>query len=544
MAPLLACLSWLVRALPRRWALGLGSALGWLWFHVIRLRRRVALENLRLVLPELGPRERRRVAGDSLRELGRSAVELLRVPGLDREAAGRLLVHQGEEHLDAARARGRGVLVVTAHFGSFDLLACAEALRGLRLAVVSRELHARGANRFWMRLRERAGLHIVPPRNAALQIHRLLAEGWLVALVIDQHMPPGRGIPVPFLGRLASTTHAPAVLALGSGAPLLPVTTERLPDGRHRVVFEPPRDVTALPGEDRRATVERVTRELNQWLEGRVRARPDHWLWIHRRWKLAAPPAAVQPAPRTGLAPALVWLGAACGLLGVLGGGLAAGGAGSDAPDETIQARRRAALVEQLRAHGIQDERVLASLGRVPRHRFVPPAELEEAYHDHPLSIGLGQTISQPYIVAYMTQALRLRGGEKVLEIGTGSGYQAAVLAALAGKVYTVEILPELSARAGLTLRALGVENVELRAGDGYLGWPEQAPFDAIMLTAAPRVLPQPLAHQLKEGGILCAPLGPAHDQVLFTYQKRNGELEVIDRLAVRFVPMTGQAER
>jgi protein-L-isoaspartate(D-aspartate) O-methyltransferase len=509
LASLLACLSWLVRALPRRWALGLGSALGWVWFHLVRVRRRVALENLRLALPELGPRERRRVARDCLRELGRSAVELLRVPGLDRAAAGRLLEHQGEEHLAAAQARGRGVLVVTAHFGAFDVLACAEALGGLRLAVVSRELHARGANRFWMRLRERAGLRIVPPRNAALQIHRLLAEGWLVALVIDQHMPPGRGIPVPFFGRPASTTHAPAVLALGSGAPLLPVTSERLPDGRHRVVFEPPREVAALPGEDRLATVERVTRELNEWLEGRVRARPDHWLWIHRRWKLDDRAAE-----------------------------------GADQPEEPALASLRAALVEGLRAHGIRDERVLGVLGRVPRHRFLPPAAREEAYRDHPLPIGQGQTISQPYIVAYMTQALELKGAEKVLEIGTGSGYQAAVLAGLAARVYSLEILPELSVRAGRTLRTLGVENVELRTGDGYLGWPEEAPFDAIMLTAAPRELPRPLADQLREGGCLCAPLGPAYEQVLYTYQKRNGQLVEIDRLAVRFVPMTGQAER
>ncbi len=187
---------------------------------------------------------------------------------------------------------------------------------------------------------------------------------------------------------------------------------------------------------------------------------------------------------------------------------------------------------------------MLESLGRVPRHRFVPAGEQDEAYRDHPLPIGQGQTISQPYIVAYMSQALRLTGSEKVLEIGTGSGYQAAVLAGLAARVYSIEILPELSAQAGLTLAALGVGNVELRVGDGYAGWPEEAPFDAIMLTAAPRALPRPLADQLREGGILCAPLGPAHDQVLFTYQKRDGRLVEIDRLPVRFVPMTGQAER
>lgn len=287
MAWLLQALSGLIRLLPLRAALGLGAGLGWIWYHLIPVRRRVARDNLRRALPELTPAARRRIARRCFSQLARSAIELLRLPGLDRRRVEALIEHEGLEHLERARAAGRGVIAVTAHFGSFDLLACAEALRGLPIHAVSRSQHQPGVNRYWMQVRRRTGLGLLPAARSVWRIGRLLKKGEIVALVIDQHMPPGRGIPVPFFGRPASTTTAPAALALASGAPLLPVSIERLPAGRHRVRIEPP--VPVHPGEDRPAEIERITRALNAWLEQRIRQRPDHWLWIHRRWKLDAP---------------------------------------------------------------------------------------------------------------------------------------------------------------------------------------------------------------------------------------------------------------
>jgi len=213
-------------------------------------------------------------------------------------------------------------------------------------------------------------------------------------------------------------------------------------------------------------------------------------------------------------------------------------------PGEAQLAVARAALVEKLEGEGIHDKRVLAAMGKVPRHRFVPADQRLEAYADYPLPIGLDQTISQPFIVAYMTQALKLTGRERVLEVGTGSGYQAAVLAETAGQVYSVEILPALSNKAAGVLGALGYQNVHLRVGDGFDGWAEHAPYDAIIVTAAPLEVPAPLVAQLSDGGRLCIPVGEAGDQVLVTYEKRKDRLHELDRLRVRFVPMTGKALR
>jgi len=225
-----------------------------------------------------------------------------------------------------------------------------------------------------------------------------------------------------------------------------------------------------------------------------------------------------------------------------LGAGCGCGSCLAGTPDEATFARRRAALVSELKSE-IRDERILAAIGRVPRHRFVLPSQLDEAYGNYPLPIGHGQTISQPFIVAYMTESLRIQPGAKVLEIGTGSGYQAAVLAELGARVFSVEILQTLSQRAGQVLAELGYR-VELRVKDGWDGWPEEAPFDAIIITAAPRQIPPPIIGQLREGGRLSVPLGPEGSQVLFTYEKRDGQLREIDRLDVRFVPMTGKALR
>ena len=197
-------------------------------------------------------------------------------------------------------------------------------------------------------------------------------------------------------------------------------------------------------------------------------------------------------------------------------------------------------VVTQVAARGVRDERVLAALRRVPRHLFVPASVAAQAYEDHPLPIGHGQTISQPYIVGFMTEALSLRGGETVLEIGTGCGYQAAVLAEVAARVFTIEIVAPLAAEAAERLRRLGHAKVRVRAGDGYLGWPEEAPFDAIVVTAAAPRVPEPLLQQLRDGGRLILPVGEeTQDLVLVTRQGARFEERRV--LAVRFVPMTGK---
>ena len=208
-------------------------------------------------------------------------------------------------------------------------------------------------------------------------------------------------------------------------------------------------------------------------------------------------------------------------------------------------AEQQAMVQQQLRARDIEDPAVLAAMGKVPRHAFVPRGFRGEAYDDHPVPIGLGQTISQPYIVACMTQAIRPRPGMRVLEVGTGSGYQAAVLAEVAGPsgaVFSVEILEDLARRATATLAALGYGNVRVRAGDGWEGWVEHAPYDAILLTAAPLEIPPPLLEQLAPGGVLVAPLGEGVQDLVRVTRTADGlRREVL--LGVRFVPMTGRAQ-
>jgi len=193
---------------------------------------------------------------------------------------------------------------------------------------------------------------------------------------------------------------------------------------------------------------------------------------------------------------------------------------------------------EQIARRGIRDQRVLAAMRKVERHRFVAEEQWHLAYGDHPLPVGEGQTISQPYIVALMTEALRLTGDERVLEVGTGSGYQAAILAELAGEVCTVEILPSLAARAEAKLEELGYQNVHIRVGDGGEGWPEHAPYHGILVTAAPPEVPQALIEQLGEGGRLVIPVGVA-SQELELYTRGPHGVEVERLAAVRFVPLT-----
>ncbi len=209
-------------------------------------------------------------------------------------------------------------------------------------------------------------------------------------------------------------------------------------------------------------------------------------------------------------------------------------------PDEGWFDRARARMVaDQLRARDIADSRVLAAMARVPRHEFVDPSLRRRAYDDSPLPIGHGQTISQPYIVALMTQLLELKGTERVLEVGTGSGYQAAVLAEGAAEVYSIEILEPLAREAAQRLKALGYARVEVRAGDGYAGWPERAPFHGILVTAAADHVPPALLDQLAEGGRLVMPVGQTADvQRLILAVKRGGAIQTRTVADVRFVPL------
>lgn len=204
---------------------------------------------------------------------------------------------------------------------------------------------------------------------------------------------------------------------------------------------------------------------------------------------------------------------------------------------------KRKSMVEyQIKARGVTDTLVLNAMLKVERHLFVPENSQNRAYEDEPLPIGHGQTISQPYIVAYMTEQIDLDESEKVLEIGTGSGYQAAVLSEIAKEVYTIEIVPELAAKAAEVLKKLSYNNVHVRTGDGYLGWPEAAPFDAIIVTAAPAHIPQPLVDQLKIGGRMIIPVGEFNQDLILLERTKEG-IEEKKKIPVRFVPMTGEAE-
>ncbi len=231
-------------------------------------------------------------------------------------------------------------------------------------------------------------------------------------------------------------------------------------------------------------------------------------------------------------------------LLALLLAGCAAGG-GPGPVDETEMARRRAAMVEtQLLARDITDPLVLEAMGKVPRHLFVPPALRDQAYRDSPLPIGHGQTISQPYIVALMTQLARAAPGKKALDVGTGSGYQAAILAETCDEVFSIEILCDLAEAARKRLAGLGYRNVHVRCGDGYAGWPEEAPFDVIVVAAAPARVPEPLVEQLAPGGRLVIPVGNVHQELVVIEKLQDGSLRQFTAGGVRFVPMTGEAAR
>jgi protein-L-isoaspartate(D-aspartate) O-methyltransferase len=230
--------------------------------------------------------------------------------------------------------------------------------------------------------------------------------------------------------------------------------------------------------------------------------------------------------------------------------GLACDGPGASAAKVTplsgdSDTERRARMVEtQILARGVRNPRVLAAMREVPRHLFVDPSEWDQAYEDHPLPIAGNQTISQPYIVALMTELLDLDPTKKVLEIGTGSGYQSAVLSRLAREVYTIEILPELAHSAAERLKKLGYTNVVVKEGDGYRGWAEHAPFDGIIVTAAPERIPQPLLDQLAPGGRMVIPVGGFFQELKVFSKDKPGKISEETILPVRFVPMTGEIEK
>ncbi len=208
---------------------------------------------------------------------------------------------------------------------------------------------------------------------------------------------------------------------------------------------------------------------------------------------------------------------------------------------DSFEKKRDRMVLEQIELRGVNDRAVLKAMRKVPRHKFVPDIYMEYAYNDYPLPIGEEQTISQPYIVAYMTAALKLEPSDKVLEIGTGSGYQAAVLAEICDSVYTIEIFESLGNKALKLLNSLHYDNIKVKIGDGYKGWPEFSPFDVIIVTCSPSEIPQPLIDQLKEGGRMIIPVGLKNNQNLVLLKKKNGKIKQHSVLPVRFVPMINE---
>ena len=230
-------------------------------------------------------------------------------------------------------------------------------------------------------------------------------------------------------------------------------------------------------------------------------------------------------------------------LLAAVSACAACGGGKKVAGDPEAEARDRMVRT-QIAARGIRDPRILDAMRQIPRESFVDERYRSEAYADHPLPIGDGQTVTQPYVAALMTELLEIAPSDRVLEIGTGSGYESAILSRLASRVYSIEIVPEIARKAEERLRALQCENIEFRVGDGYRGWPDAAPFDAIIVTAAPRKIPEPLLDQLAPNGRMVIPVGDFYQELKVFSKAADGSVSERSVLPVRFVPMTGEAEK
>ncbi len=278
---LLRAFSSLVRLLSWRRAQKLGAALGLIWFHLVRIRRKTALCNLALALPDQN-RRHREIARQAYRHFGISALELLKLQGMDTGSIAQHVHPKGMEHYKSAVARGKGVIVVTAHFGNFDLLACTQAALGIPLAIVSRDLHRQGVSRFWMETRRSSGLEIFSDTGSPRHVLSWLRSGKVLGLTVDQRTPPDRGgILADFMGCEVWTTTAPAKLALHTGAALLPVRVERRPDGDHDIVIEP--EIQRLNGQES-DEIRDLTQKINILVGDWVRRRPELWMWLHRRF--------------------------------------------------------------------------------------------------------------------------------------------------------------------------------------------------------------------------------------------------------------------
>ncbi len=288
---MLPFLSKLFCLLPERWAFALGRTVGWLWFHLLPFRRSVALRNIERALgQELGRKERRRVIRRCLQQQALFGVEALRFPLTNERESERLVERRGYEHMQAAIDRGKGVVAVTAHVGNFDLLGVSQAYRGMPLAIIYKDIHWKPGHDFFFGQRRAAGILPILPKGSEREIIRALRKGMVVAFVIDQHMPPHRGMATEFFGMLASTTPAPALFALRTGATLITSHIHR--EGlspRHVWEVDPPMALEE-PYEDRKANLRHNTDKLNRWLEGVIRRYPDQWLWLHKRWKVEDDP--------------------------------------------------------------------------------------------------------------------------------------------------------------------------------------------------------------------------------------------------------------
>jgi KDO2-lipid IV(A) lauroyltransferase len=273
-----------MRIVPLAWALAFARVMAWVWYWMVPIRKRVALENVRRALGDAAPRHA--IVRGCFANLTMFAAEALRLPDLTRELVEALVEVQGQEHLDAALALGRGAVVISAHMGNFDLLGCAEALRGQPVNVVYKDIRWKQAHNFFFAARRRCGVTVIPPKGSERQILRALRANQVVAFVIDQHMPKHRGVACRFFGRYASTTPAPALFALKTGAVVVPALIRRVGySGRHVTQIFPPIAMEE-PHAERADNLRHNMQRLNDWLEAEVQKTPEQWLWLHKRWKI------------------------------------------------------------------------------------------------------------------------------------------------------------------------------------------------------------------------------------------------------------------